>query len=100
MSSLMTMQAAVASVNCLLKVKPSAVKKAIDLSRLFTGRLTKILVVMGHSLMGRYSKDDGGGADPTFLPEKSIRLFKQIRASPDSPPFSAGPPIKPGVTRG
>src|SRR5215216_1590660 len=53
MSSLMTMQAAVASVNCGLKAKPSALKNAIDLSRSLTGRLTKILVGMvGRSPLG------------------------------------------------
>src|SRR5918995_5982119 len=46
MSSLMTMQAAVSSVNCGLKEKPSFLKNSMDRSRSLTGRLTKILVGM------------------------------------------------------
>src|ERR1700730_14689247 len=42
----MTKHAAVSSVNCGLKVQPMALKKSIDLLRFFTGRLTKILVLM------------------------------------------------------
>src|SRR5882762_835352 len=45
MSSEMTKHAAVSSVNCGLKVQPRALKKSIDLSRSFTGRLMKILVL-------------------------------------------------------
>src|SRR5215203_2257407 len=46
MSSLMTMQAAVSSVNCGLNVKPSLLKNAIERLRSFTGRFTKILVAI------------------------------------------------------
>jgi hypothetical protein len=42
----MTRLAAVSSVNCGLNVQPRALKKSIDLFRFFTGRLTKILVLM------------------------------------------------------
>ena len=44
MSSLITTQAAVESVNCLLKVKPNLEKNSMDFGRLFTGRLTKIFL--------------------------------------------------------
>ena len=43
------MQAAFASLNLGLKVKPSLPKNAFDLSRSFTGRLTKIFVDMATS---------------------------------------------------
>jgi hypothetical protein len=42
----MTRHAAVSSVNCGFKVQPRALKKTIDLLRSFTGRLTKIWVLM------------------------------------------------------
>jgi hypothetical protein len=48
-SLLMTMQAAVWSVNCGLNENPSRLKKAIDLLRFFTGRLTKILLIISVS---------------------------------------------------
>lgn len=44
MLSSMTMLAAVSSVNCGLKVKPSAEKKAVDLSKSRTAMLMKIEV--------------------------------------------------------
>jgi len=43
MSSLITMHAAVSSVNCGLNAKPSEEKKSMDDFRFFTGKLTKIL---------------------------------------------------------
>src|SRR6187455_1772286 len=46
MSSEITMQAAFASENFGLNVKPSLLKNAFERSRSFTGRLTKILVDM------------------------------------------------------
>ena len=46
MSSLITMQVAVSSVNCLLKLKPRALKNSTDRFRSLMGRLTKILRAM------------------------------------------------------
>src|SRR5215510_5282627 len=45
MSSLTTMQAAVSSVNCGLKLNPSFEKNSMDFLRFFTGRFTKICLV-------------------------------------------------------
>jgi len=44
--SLMTMRAAVSPVNCGLCEKPSALKKAIDLGRLATGRVMTICLLI------------------------------------------------------
>jgi hypothetical protein len=46
MSSLITMQAAVSSVNWGLNVKPSLRKKSIDFFKSLTGKLTKIFLGM------------------------------------------------------
>jgi hypothetical protein len=45
------MHAAVSSVNCGLKVKPSLPKNSIDWGRFLTGRLTKIIVVIAFLLI-------------------------------------------------
>src|SRR5262245_51554416 len=85
MSSLITMQAAVWSVNCWLNVKPSRAKNAFDFSRSLTGRLTKILVATVCPLV---DADDRSGAATRSRPgDGPARRHADPRVRAHGPPF-------------